>query len=190
MHSAQFTALLDANVLYPFLLRDLLLSLAEVRLYKPKWSKQIEEEWIRNLLTDRPDLNPEKIKNIAITMNQAFEDATVSDYEPLIPSLSLPDPDDRHVLAAAIVSRSDVIVTMNLRDFDEKELGKYNIDTVHPDTFIVNLIDLDIEKAIKAIQEMVQRRKKPTLNIIELIQRIENSKLPKAAKRFRDIMHL
>ncbi|MFU8861633.1 MAG: PIN domain-containing protein [Cyclonatronaceae bacterium] len=189
MHSAQFTALLDANVLYPFLVRDLLLSLAEENLYRPKWSKHIEEEWIRNLLTDRPDLNPEKIENIAITMNLAFEDAMVSDYETLITSLSLPDPDDRHVLAAAIVSRSDVIVTMNLRDFDVMELGKYNMDAVHPDTFIVNLIDLDNEKAIKAIQKMVQRRKNPPVGISDLIQRIENNKLSKAAKRFSDIMH-
>jgi predicted nucleic acid-binding protein len=188
MHSAQFTALLDANVLYPSLVRDLLLSLAEEHLYRPKWSKQIEEEWIRNLLTDRPDLNPEKIEHIAITMNLAFEDAIVSDYEPLIASLSLPDPDDRHILAAAIASRSDVIVTINLRDFDAKELEKFNIEAIHPDTFIINLIDLDNEKALNAIQKMVKRRKNPPVGTSELIQRIENNKLPKVAKRFRDIM--
>jgi predicted nucleic acid-binding protein len=190
MHSGQFTALLDANVLYPFLLRDLLLSLAEEYLYRPKWSDDIEKEWTRNLMANRPDIKPDVFLHIVTEMNRSFQDAKVTGYNKLIEGLSLPDPDDRHVLAAAIMSRSDVIVTYNLKDFDIKELSKYHVEAVHPDDFIVNIIDLDGEKTQNALMKMVQRRKKPSVELTELIERIGKSNLPKSKKRLRLLLNL
>lgn len=185
MHSGKFTALLDANVLYPFLLRDLLLSLAQAYLYRPKWSKDIEDEWIKHLSTDRPDVDVDSIRE---NMKKAFEDAMVDGYQDLIDGLTLTDKDDRHVLAATIVSRSDVIVTYNLADFDEQELLKYNIEAVHPDDFIVNLIDLDEGKAKTAFEKMVGRRKNPPVDASELLKRMKKADLPKAADRFQAIL--
>lgn len=186
MHSGKFTALLDANVLYPFLLRDLLLSLAHAYLYRPKWSKDIEDEWIKHLSTDRPDVDTDSIRE---KMKKAFGDAMVDGYQDLIDGLTLPDKDDRHVLAAAIVSRSDVIVTYNLPDFDEQELKKYNIEVIHPDDFIVNLIDLDEAKAKSAFDKMVIRRKNPPVTAYELMQRMRKANLPKSAERIKKILH-
>lgn len=185
MHSGKFTALLDANVLYPFLLRDLLLSLAQAYLYRPKWSRDIEDEWISHLSNDRPDVDTDTIKQ---AMHKAFRDAMVDNYQGLIEGLTLPDQDDRHVLAAAIVSRADVIVTYNLRDFDEKELRKFDIEAVHPDEFIVNLIDLDEGKAKLAFTKLVDRRKNPPVDALELIKRMRKADLTKAARRFREIL--
>lgn len=117
LHSGRFTAILDANVLYPAPLRDLLLSLADHEMYTPKWSSIIENEWTRNVLSNRKDLKQKQINRTANIMNTAFPDAMVVGFEPLTSSLELPDPGDNHVLAAAIRSHAEVIVTSNIKDF-------------------------------------------------------------------------
>ncbi|SCW40631.1 PIN domain-containing protein [Rhizobium mongolense subsp. loessense] len=93
------------------------MELAAARLYRAKWSEQIHDEWIRNVLKNREDLTAEQLGRIKDLMNAAVPDSTVEGYQNLVPALSLPDADDRHVLAAAIVSSSDAIVTFNLVDF-------------------------------------------------------------------------
>jgi predicted nucleic acid-binding protein len=109
---ATFTALLDANVLYPARLRDLLIRLALGKRFRARWTVQIQDEWIRNLLASRGDLRPEQLERTRLLMEQAIPDVLVSGYEGLIPGLTLPDPDDRHVLAAAIRCQAGVIVTL------------------------------------------------------------------------------
>ena len=93
-----FVVLLDANVLFPFTLRDFLVTLATTELYQAKWTDQIHDEWTRNLLKDRPDLVDSLPKTRAL-MNKAVPDCLVTGYEDLIESLELPDPNDRHVVA-------------------------------------------------------------------------------------------
>jgi len=95
----QFTAFLDASVLYPAPLRDLLLELAVADLYRAKWSDAVHEEWIRSVLRDRPDLTRAQLERTCDLMNLHARDALVSDFEDLIDVLKLPDPDDCHVLA-------------------------------------------------------------------------------------------
>lgn len=114
---ATFTALYDSCVLYPAPLRDLLMWLGLSDLFRPRWSNEIHEEWIRNVLKDRPDLTREQLERTRDLMNANVRDCLVTGYEPLIDGLTLPDPDDRHVLAAAIRASADVIVTFNLKDF-------------------------------------------------------------------------
>ncbi len=107
--------MLDACVLYPAPLRDLLLSLAAAGIYRAKWSQRIHDEWTGNLLGNRPDLDPGRLKVTCTRMNIAVPDSMVTGYEDVIESLNLPDPDDRHVLAVAIRSDADTIVTFNQR---------------------------------------------------------------------------
>ena len=102
----RFTAILDANVLYPQLVRDSLLSLAVAGLYHARWSQAIHDEWTRNLAQDRPELAP-KLPAVVELMNASVPDCLVTNYEKLVTSIELPDPDDRHVVAAAIVSHAD-----------------------------------------------------------------------------------
>ena len=125
---AAFTAFYDANVLYPAELRNLLMHLALIGLVRAKWSADVHEEWISNLLKKRPDLTRDKLERTRMLMDKHAVDALVTGYEDLIPGLQLPDPDDRHVLAAAIRGHADVIVTMNLRDFPSGAIGSFGIE--------------------------------------------------------------
>jgi predicted nucleic acid-binding protein len=115
MFPASFTALFDACVLYPAPLRDLLLQMAVSETFRARWTETIHDEWTRNLLANRPNLKAEAIENTVQAMNRAIEDCLIVGYEDLIPSLDLPDKDDRHILAAAIKGGADVIVTFNLK---------------------------------------------------------------------------
>lgn len=117
-----FTVLFDACVLYSAPLRDFLMHLAMTDLFRAKWTDEIHDEWIRNLLKNRPDLTQERLQRTRDLMNSSVRDCLVSGYVDLIPSLTLPDQDDRHVLAAAICGGADVIVTYNLSDFPSTPL--------------------------------------------------------------------
>ncbi len=114
---ANFTALHDARVLYPATRRDFLMSLAETNLFRARRTDRIHDEWMRNLLADRTDLTRQQVERTRQFMDAAVPDCLISGYEDLIAALELPDADDRHVLAAAIRGRVDVIVTLNLKDF-------------------------------------------------------------------------
>ena len=116
---------LDACVLYSAQLRNLLLHLAAVDLFRPKWSDAIQEEWITNLLSNRSDLSRKDLEKTRDAMNQYFLDSVVQGSDPLISTLTLPDPDDRHVLAVAIHSRADAIVTFNVKDFPPAASGPW-----------------------------------------------------------------
>lgn len=93
--------------------------------------EEIHSEWIRNVLENRPDLTLEQLTRTKNLMNANVRDCLVTGYEALIPTLELPDPDDRHVLAAAIRSSSRVIVTFNLNDFPVQALAPYGVEATH-----------------------------------------------------------
>lgn len=153
MTVAEFVALLDANVLYPIGLVDLLLRLAEVGLYAPRWSAAIHDEWTRNLWADRPDLG-DRVDRRRRAMELAFPAAPVTGYEPLVAGLDLPDPDDRHVLAAAVGGRATDIVTFNLADFPADRLAPYRLVATHPDLFVVRLVDGDAARALPVLRSV------------------------------------
>lgn len=156
-----FSAIFDACVFYPAPLRDILMSLATSGIFRARWTQDIQDEWLRNLLKNRPDLSPERLKKTQQTMNRAVPDCLIHDYEALIPALTLPDPDDRHVLAAAITGRCDVIVTFNLKDFPASSLSGYRIEAQHPDVFVHHLFDLNPAIFLKTLRENRQRLKSP-----------------------------
>lgn len=146
------TALLDANVLYPAGLRDLLLRLADRYLYAPLWSADIHEEWMRSLLADRPDIDAGVLDRTRAVMDAHFPDAVVTGYEAIAATLDLPDPDDRHVLAAAIQGSADMIVTRNLRDFPADRLAPHGLAAQHPDAFVVELFEADADAVLAAVR--------------------------------------
>ena len=100
-----YTVLFDACTLYPAPLRDFIMEIAAMGLFRAKWTNKIHDEWIRNLLANRNDLSPAKLERTKRLMNEAIPDCLVADYENLIAGLDLPDEDDRHILAAAIPDR-------------------------------------------------------------------------------------
>ena len=139
--SDRFAAILDANDLYPSLKRDVVLSFAASGLFRPRWSAEIMAEWSSRLLTRRPELG-ENIARTVEHMNQAFPEAPIEGYERLIEALELPDPNDRHVLAAAIKGGAHVIVTENTRDFPEAALRPFEIEIQTTDEFLLSTFEL------------------------------------------------
>src|SRR5579863_19981 len=130
---SKLIVLYDACVLYSAPLRDLLMHLAITDLYQAKWTNEIHDEWIRNVLANRHDIKASQLERTRELMNRHIRDCLVTGYETLISSLKLPDLNDRHVLAAAIRSSASIILTYNLKDFPAKSLSPYAIEAQHPD---------------------------------------------------------
>jgi len=174
----RFTVILDACVLYPSLLRDLLMRLAMTGLFKAHWTEQIHDEWITALLRNKPHLKKEALLRVKALMDEHNSDALINHYETIISQLELPDPNDRHVLAAAIKSHSDAIVTFNLKDFPDSDLNQYDIEAIHPDEFISYQFDLSPAKVCSAAKAMRASLKAPPFTAKEFILALEKNKLP------------
>lgn len=187
IYSSRYIAILDACVLYPAPLSDLLLSLAADGLYKPKWSERIQNEWSRNLLKKRPDLSNQQLQLTIEAMNDGFPDSMVDKFDSLITGIKLPDPDDRHVVAAALRSKADVIVTYNLKDFPQSIENEYDIEIQHPDEFLNNVYDLHPEKAREAFVKMVQRLKNPPKTQAEVLTTLSKCDLERIVKKLKEV---
>ncbi|MDM7954488.1 MAG: PIN domain-containing protein [Cyanobium sp. CZS 25K] len=173
----RFTVIYDACVLYPAPLRDLLMRLALTDLYRARWSDQIHEEWITAVLRKRSDLSRAQLERTRSLMNAHVRDALVDGYQSLIPSLELPDPDDRHVLAAAIKCGADLIVTFNLDDFPDHALTSYGIGACHPDSFLVDQLNLDAERVCMAMRQHRASLKNPPKTVKEYLDTLEEQGL-------------
>lgn len=136
--------------------------LALIDLFRARWTEEIHAEWMRNVLLNRPDLTLEQLTRTKNLMNANVRDCLVTGYEPLIALIELPDPDDRHVLAAAIRSGASVIVTFNLSDFPAQALEPYGVEAIHPDEFILRLIDINLPAVCKAAQRQRKTLKNPS----------------------------
>ena len=181
-----FTAFLDANVLYPAQLRNLLMYLAVPAIFRARWSEHVQEEWISNLLESRPDLTRAQLERTRRLMNTHVPDALVTGYDHLIPALTLPDPNDRHVLAAAIRGGADVIVTNNLRDFPKDVLEEYEIDALTPDEFILHQIGLYPEAVCAAVEEHRTSLHNPSMSREEYLQMLECQGLVETVRALRE----
>jgi predicted nucleic acid-binding protein len=184
IYSPRFTLVLDACVLYPAPIRDLLLNLADLEIYSSKWSEIIQEEWIRNLLKNRPDLTRQKLQKTAQVMNAAFPDAEVHSFEELIDLIELPDLGDRHVLAAGIKCKADGIITFNTKDFPRENLDQYNIEVYTPDEFIHLLNELNPSIVKQAFENQLASLKNPPISKEKLISVLEKCGLNRASKLF------
>ncbi len=187
---ATFTALYDACVLYPAPLRDFLMRLALTDLYRARWSDRIHDEWIEALLKRRTDLDRESLERTRTLMNSHVRDCLVTGYESLIDALKLPDPDDRHVLAAAIRTRAHVIVTFNLGDFPEDYLAQYGIAAQHPDEFITHLLDLSPAAVCAAAKRQREGLRNPPKSVDDFLSALANQHLPESVMRLAEYEHL
>jgi len=181
-------AFLDASVLYPASLRNLLMGLTVNGLFQARWSAHVHEEWIRALRRDRPDIPLERLKRVRALMDREAEDSLVTGYEGLIMGLNLPDPDDRHVLAAAIVGRANVIVTRNLRDFPAEILATYGIAAQHPDEFVRHLIDVSPVLVVDTVREQQSNLLKPPVTLAELLAIFERVGLVETVVELRRLI--
>lgn len=178
MLANRFTALIDACALFGALKRNLLLSLADADLYRVRWTARILEEVERNLAAHLAKKGDESARQKAERARQAIEhafpDASVSGHEGLVDCIrGMPDPNDRHVVAAALKTRASVIVTDNKADFPSDVLGPFDLEVKSTDEFIADTIDLDQGRAVAAVRQMRERFHKPEMSADALLLLME-----------------
>ncbi|MGP8292066.1 PIN domain-containing protein [Vreelandella zhanjiangensis] len=188
--SSYYTVVYDACVLYPAPLRSLLIHLAITDLYRARWSRQIHDEWMRSLLAQRNDLTWEKLERVRELMDIHTRDAVVEGFESLIDGLSLPDPDDRHVLACAIHTGAEAIITFNLKDFPNDMLAQHDIRAIHPDEFLTDMLALSPGSVIQAVQRHRKSLKNPPFTADEYLDLLLNQRLPEAVSQLRSFQIL
>lgn len=185
-----FTVVYDANVLYPSLLRDLLIRLARPGLFRARWSTEIIDELIRTLTRERPDIPTDKLTRLVDCLNRSVADCLVTGHESLVHALELPDPDDRHVLAAAIRCHAQAIVTCNLKDFPAEALSPFAVEAQHPDTFLAHLFDLAEHDVLRAVRELRGALDNPPLSPRELLSAFERHQLARTVARLEAMADL
>lgn len=182
------TAVLDACVLYPIAATDALISLGSSGLFSAKWTIRVESEWMGAIEKRRPDL----VGRLSIrrdAMRDAIVDWEVSAQAVAAVSLNvqLPDPDDGHVIAAAMAARADFIVSFNVADFPKRVLDTYGLEVMHPDEFIVGLGELDHPLWIDTFRSMRQRLHRPVLSTQEFVEAFARAGLPNTADALRSV---
>ncbi len=188
---ARYTVLLDACALFPICVCDALMSVAATGIYAAKWTRRIDDEWTRNL-----EANAGKPKGTFDVrrdlMHHACPDWEVpeSAWQTLEDCLSLPDPDDRHVLAAAVAGHVDCIVTFNLRDFPNQAVAHFGIEVLHPDAFLIAQLNLDPLLVLPAFKKMRARLCNPELTPETFADSVERNGLPQTASFLRGAAEL
>lgn len=181
-----FSAFLDTCVLVPSVLRDLLLELGTNPAYRPLWSDKVEKELADVIRRHRTaqDRDPEEteayIKRLLRNMNAALPDAKVEGWESLTDNIAKgPDPDDAHIIAAAILGHADVIVTFNLKDFPSRILHG-DLFTQSPDEFLQDLFGLYPRQVLMELNEISSRtgQKGPHWTVEDLLARLEREQVP------------
>ena len=176
--------MLDANVLFPFRKRDILLRFHHAGLFRARWTERILDEWTRNLLDQKPHLE-RSVRSQRHAMREHFQEALVTEYEQLIGTLELPDANDRHVLAAAIRCSAQHIVTDNLADFPAAVLGRFDIEAVDADEFLSRTFDLYPSEALDVLRTLREAYTNPPFAPLEFVRDLTAKGLPRLAARIR-----
>ncbi|HEU4632065.1 MAG TPA: PIN domain-containing protein [Gemmatimonadaceae bacterium] len=137
---------------------------------------------------DRPDLRSEALARTRELMIAAVPDCLVTGYEHLIDGLDLPDPDDRHVLAAAIRANAQALVTYNLRDFPDHVLARYDLETKHPDEFVLDSIDLAPGAVVQCVTAQVAALRNPPVPLPDLLDTLRRAGLVRSVARLRELL--
>jgi predicted nucleic acid-binding protein len=168
-----FPVVLDSCVLYPMYLRDTLLCAAEAGLYQVRWTDEILAGAFRNLIKDGR-IDKTQADRLYQVMNRAFPEALIEMTDNLLPCMDN-DEGDRHVLAAALIGKAEVIVTDNLKHFPKASLQKFNVTAQSADEFLLSLLDLSGDRLMSVLAAQAGRTNKPKLEIIELLDLLKNS---------------
>ena len=183
-----FIVVYDACVLYPAPLRDLLIRIANAGIVQAKWSERILDECFRSILRQRPDLSAEAFQRTRELMAIAVPDCMVTAFEPLEAGLTLPDPDDRHVLAAAIRANAQVIVTFNLEDFPAEVIAPLGIEAKHPDDFLLESLDIAPAAVTRCLVEQSATLRNPPRSVGDVLGTLQDLGMVRTAARFREFL--
>jgi len=182
-----FVVVYDACVLYPASVRDLLIRLAGTGLFRARWTDRILDECFESIVAARPDLRG-KLDRTRQLMEKAIPDARVTGFEAIAAGLTLPDDNDRHVLAAAIRCCAQVIVTTNLRDFPAAALARYDVEAQHPDAFVLHLLSLGPGAVLDAIRAQARALRNPLCSVADLLNTLETRGLVQSVCELRKLL--
>jgi predicted nucleic acid-binding protein len=177
-----FPAFLDTCTLFGSYLCDTLLRLAEAEAFRPLWSPDVLDELDRNLR--ERGLPGDKVAHRIAEMRRVFPESEVQGYEPLIESMTC-DEKDRHVLAAAIRARAEVLVTFNVRDFPEDSTRPYDVEVVHTDSFLLDQLDLYPGLVMAALHRQAGSYRRPGTSLPDLLVRLAAAGVPGFAAEAR-----
>lgn len=184
-----FPVVYDACVLYPAPIRDLLVRIACTGLIRARWTDQILDECFRSILEGRPELSAVALERTRSLMNRSVADCLITGYEPLIEGFTLPDPNDRHVLAAAVRAGAQVIVTFNLKDFPDSILAPYGVEAKHPDDFVIDQIGLAPGAIVNVIVQQTQSLRNPACSVAEVLDTLRNCGLVQSVAKLRELFN-
>lgn len=177
---------LDACVLHPAPVRDLLIRLALAGMVRARWTERIMEECFASIRSRRPELPAAALDRTRVLMREAIPDWEVTGFEDLIEGLQLPDPQDRHVLAAAIRASAQVIVTANLKDFPPAALAPHGIEAQHPDDFVLERLDETPLLVAQVLMEQAAALRSPPRTVEDVLAALEDAGLVRSAARIRE----
>jgi hypothetical protein len=174
---------LDACVLYPFHLRNVVMQVAADRLIDVRWTDEIHDEWIRSLATNVAAIPLERLQMTRRLMEAALPNAMVTGYERHIPSLNLPDPNDRHVVAAGIAGGASIILTLNLKDFPAPELRRHGLRRQTPDAFLADLYDRAPELTVASLANARRNLSETRVSASDFVDILRSQQLIQLAAR-------
>lgn len=182
------SAIYDACVLYPASIRSFLMWIGVNDLVRARWTERILDECFNNLVSNRPDLELADLNRTRTLMCEAIPDCLVTGFESRIDELSLPDPKDRHVLAAAIEAKADYIVTFNLRDFPKSQLQEQGIEAIHPDDFVLSLVERSPSGIVRCVEDEASIRINPNRSVADVLDSLERRGLTRSAGEIRSLI--
>ena len=154
-------------------------------LFRARWTDDILDEMVNSIARRRPDLHLSQLEQTRRNMCKAVPDCLTTGYQHLLASLELPDPDDRHVLAAAIRAGTEVNVTENLSDFPSAALAPYDIEAQSPDTFVLYLTDLAPETVANTVRAQASVLTSPPMTVDEVLEHLARTGLPRSVASLR-----
>jgi len=161
--------------------------LARTGIVQARWSTVILDECFRSIERERPDLDGERLARTRALMDAALPAAMVHDFESLVDSVTLPDPDDRHVVAAAIRCGAQAIITFNLRDFPAEALRQYDLDAKHPDEFALDCLDLAPALVANCVREQASALRHPERSVRDVLADLRAGGLVQSVARLHEL---
>ena len=182
-----FTVVYDACVLYPASLRDLLLRIAQSGIVRARWTERILDECFDNLAKNRPDIPPASLQRTRALMCEAVPDCLIAAHDLVSIAAQLPDPGDHHVLAAAVTSGAQAIVTFNLSDFPASALEALGIEAKHPDDFVLDSIGRRPAGVLAIIEQQAAALKNPPMSSARLLEILRERGLPQSVAKLHEL---
>jgi predicted nucleic acid-binding protein len=184
--ASSIVAVCDACVLYPFHQRNILVQAAVDGIYSARWTDEIHDEWTRNLLANIPEIPPQRLQQTRRLMEMALPDARITGFHHHIDGLNLPDPQDRHVVAAAIKANASLILTWNLRDFPASALKEHALECLTPDAFLASLYDRTPELIVATLSNARRNLSKSGVSALGFLDILMAHGLTELAARLRE----